>query len=362
LLLGLSIACYFSSSALAEGETPGVEPAQSLEKKGIWQAGGLEQKGTWQIPTGEKAHAQASAWLAVQKPDAATLPAADKLWLDLPQPPSGADLLDRLARTIALVDAPARELVELCSKPRTAVSLPSFPWLTDEKTPAIVRNNLRLLYGRWLAQEQLYDESHAQVADLKAEDVVDPASLLFYQSVAHHRLLEKEPGLAAIGRLLEKKSELPRRYESVARLMQADLSALEDESLDHIARRMDDIRRRLDLGRAGPKVREVEDGVIKSLDKMIEKIEQQQAAAAAAAASASGSIRSSTPAQDSMPMGGLAAGQVTKKNIGNKSGWGDLPPKQRQEALQQIGKDYPAHYRDVIEQYFRKLASEDSER
>jgi lipopolysaccharide biosynthesis regulator YciM len=45
--------------------------------------------------------------------------------------------------------------------------------------------------------------------------------------------------------------------------------------------------------------------------------------------------------------------------LGNKAGWGDLPPKQRHEALQQIGKDYPAHYRDVIEQYFRKLASED---
>ena len=65
---------------------------------------------------------------------------------------------------------------------------------------------------------------------------------------------------------------------SLARLMQADLEALKDESLDHIARRMDDIRRRLDLGRAGPKVREVEDGVIASLDKLIEEMEKQQQA------------------------------------------------------------------------------------
>jgi len=61
-------------------------------------------------------------------------------------------------------------------------------------------------------------------------------------------------------------------------------------------------------------------------------------------------------------MGGRGPGEVTKKNIGSKSGWGDLPPKQRQEALQQIGKDFPAHYRDVIEQYFRKLASEEAEK
>ena len=50
---------------------------------------------------------------------------------------------------------------------------------------------------------------------------------------------------------------------------------------------------------------------------------------------------------------------MTKRNIGNKSGWGDLPPKEREEAMQQIGRDFPSHYRDVIEQYFRRLAAEE---
>ena len=59
-------------------------------------------------------------------------------------------------------------------------------------------------------------------------------------------------------------------------------------------------------------------------------------------------------------MGGRGPGEVDRKPIGAKSGWGDLPPKQRQEALQQIGKDFPSHYREVIEQYFRKLAGEES--
>jgi hypothetical protein len=63
-----------------------------------------------------------------------------------------------------------------------------------------------------------------------------------------------------------------------------------------------------------------------------------------------------------VPIGGKGPGNVTQKNIGNKAGWGNLPPKEREEALQQIGKDYPAHYRDVIEQYFRKLATENSQK
>jgi hypothetical protein len=260
---------------------------------------------------------------------------------------------------LAGAEPAAKELVELCSRPRRGLNLPDFPWLDDATTPAFERNNLRLFYGRWLVQARLYDEAFVQLQSLRPEDVVDPAGLLFYQSVVCHRLLKKEAGLEALSRLLEPGHQIPRRYTSVARLMQSDLAPLEDDSLDHIARRMEDIRRRLDLGRAGAKVTEVEDGVIKSLDKLIEEMEQQAAAAAAAAAAGGKITVPVTPAQDSLPLGGKGPGNIVQRDIGHESGWGDLPPHQRQEALQQIGKDFPAHYRDVIEQYFRKLASED---
>jgi hypothetical protein len=184
---------------------------------------------------------------------------------------------------------------------------------------------------------------------------------LFYQAVGYQRTLARDRGLNAIARLLENEETLPKRFVSVARLMQADLEPLKDDSLDHIARRMDDVRRRLDLGRAGPKVREVEDGVIASLDKLIKKIEEQQQAAAAAAAQSGGGATPSAPLPDSMPVEQKGPGEVAKKPIGNSSGWGNLPAKDRQEALQQIGNDFPAHYRDMIEQYFRKLASEREE-
>jgi hypothetical protein len=157
--------------------------------------------------------------------------------------------------------------------------------------------------------------------------------------------------------LLEEPEQGPRRYAAVAKLMQEDLRQLKEESLDHIARRMDDIRRRLGLGRGDQKVRGVEDGVIKSLDKLIKQMEEQEKQAGAGAGS---TVRSSRPAPDSKLIGGKGPGEVAKKEIGNKDGWGNLPPKQRDEAMQQIGREFPSHYRDVIEQYFRKLAAENS--
>ena len=311
----------------------------------------------WQPADPAEVRARVFAWLDERGVDEATRAKAAEHWPADSVPSESTGLLARLVRTIALVDEDARKLVDLCSKPPSGGVLPSEAWLADPKRAPLVANNLGLWYGRWLAQGALFDESREQLAGLEPEEVVDPATLLFYQAVVHHRLLDQEAGTKALERLLAGVDRSPRRYAAVARLMQADLKGLKPDSLDHVARRMDDVRRRLDLGRTGPKVRKIEDGVIESLDKLIEKLEEQQRQASAAA---SGSFQPASPAEESRPMGGKGPGEVTKREIGTGSGWGDLPPKQREEALQQIGREFPSHYRDVIEQYFRKLANEGS--
>jgi hypothetical protein len=324
----------------------------------------FSQQASWDVPAAEAIRELALAWLAEFEAPPEARARGEALWASAGEEDNRPHALDLVSATLAAVDPRAAVLVEFCARPRQGVKLPDVAWLADEKTAPFERANLRLYYGRWLAQEALYDEAAEQLAELEPAAVVDPASLLFYQAVVQHRLLDRTKGLATIGRLLERADALPKRYTSLARLMQADLEGLKDESLDHISRRMDDIRRRLDLGRAGPKVREVEDGVIASLDKLIEEMEKQQQAAAAAAAARSSGQQPQLPTRplpDSMPMGGKGAGQVAKKPIGNSSGWGDLPPRERDEALQQIGKEFPAHYRDMIEQFFRKLATEGGE-
>jgi hypothetical protein len=187
---------------------------------------------------------------------------------------------------------------------------------------------------------------------------------LFHQAVAAHRLLQKKECLVYLTRLLENESELPQRYLTVAKLMQHDLKTFEPESLDEISRLMDDVRRRLDLGRAGSKVREEEAAIIAKLDKKIKDLEeqrkkqqQQQQASGKAQQSDPGN-----PAQESMAPRDLHASDETDPKRFNKANqWGNLPPKQRQQALQQIGRDLPAHYRDTIEEYYKRLAQDGNE-
>jgi hypothetical protein len=267
--------------------------------------------------------------------------------------------LDRAASSLALVDPRAAELVSVCRADYRGPLVPDASWLSDEGLSDFERDNLRVYYARWLGQFGLYDEVLATLSGLEPDDVIDPASLLFSRMIAHQQLVQPDEARAALVQLLEQREALPRRYQQVASLLEKDLESLSDESLDHIARRMSDIRRRLAYGRTGSHVQEIERGVVESLDRKIDKLEQQQQQQQSQSQSSSGS-QQSQPMQDSQLPSMRAPMQVDQKDIGNKSDWGDLPPREREQALQQIGRDFPAHYRDLIEQYFRELAAESS--
>jgi hypothetical protein len=310
---------------------------------------------TWHLPVVADVKAQAADWVHKNCKDTAAQAKSLAIVAGIADKADGTELLDRLGEAFAAADSGAAQLVDLCSRPRARAVLPSFAWMTDAKTAPVLAANMRLYFGRWLAQGDWFEEALEQIGSLKPAEVAAPAELLFYQGVAYHRMLNKEQGLKTLNQLLDGAEFAPRRYVAVAMLMQADLDTLEEGSLDHVARQMDGNGRWLDKGRAGPKVRKAEDRIVQSLDKIIQKMEDDQNKNN----NPGNSTRSTKPAQNSTPMGGKAPGDVDKRDIGHKSGWGNLPPKEREEALQQMGKDFPPHYREAIEQYFRKLAAEE---
>jgi hypothetical protein len=315
----------------------------------------LEKRASWQQPTRAEVKQAIDAWLADRELDELTRTRLDVLWSDEAARAFDQDRLDLLAETISMIHLETRAMIELCSAPQRPLILPQFEFLDSEETAAFVRNHLRLYLARWLAQQALYDESLEMVRGIQPEEVVDPASLLFYQGVGYHRMLQRDECLQVVSRLLENKGQIPRRYETVAMLMESDIKPMQADSLDEIARLMDDIERRLGFGRAGARVRQQEDDVIAKLDKMIEELEKQMQQQQASS-SGSGGSQGSSPMRDSNPGGDSGPGDVDPRRLGTRANWGNLPPKERQEALQQIAKGLPSHYREVIEEYFRKLA------
>jgi hypothetical protein len=114
-----------------------------------------------------------------------------------------------------------------------------------------------------------------------------------------------------------------------------------------------------------------EKAIVEKLDKLIDQIEQQiqqqqqqqqqqrqqQQQQQKQQRSGGSQSQPSTPLEDSRAQGQSGPGDIDRKKLDPQGNWGDLPPSQRQQAIQDLTRDLPSHYREVIEAYFRRLAA-----
>src|SRR5262249_5652610 len=99
---------------------------------------------------------------------------------------------------------------------------------------------------------------------------------LFTKAVAEHSLLMKDDASRTIVRLLDDVVDAPERYRMVAALMHFDMLTWKEKDLGWVARMMNNIERRLDLARGGPKTQDMQKKVVVQLDEMIKKLEEEQ--------------------------------------------------------------------------------------
>jgi len=320
----------------------------------------LRKEAVWQWPSLDSYHDYLSSYLDQVQASEQTRSQVRELWGQGAQF-KGPALLDHLLDSAALVEPRILDLATRLRSPESgSVVLKDLPWLTSD-VPGWLQDVVRLACGRAYAQRRMYDEALETLAGLELSQVCDPASLLFYRASAEHHLLKKKECLDNVKLLLQREQELPTRYRQVAVLMQSDIAPLEQDSLDEISRMMTDVQRRLELGRAGQKVRDEEENIVKKLDKIIEQIEeqaQQMMQQQQAAQQQNQQQSSQQPLDESQVAGGSGPGDVDAKKLEDRGGWGNLPPAQRQEALQRLTEELPTHYRDVIEGYFRQLAKD----
>lgn len=322
----------------------------------------LRKEAAWQWPTLERYQDHVSSYLDQVQASESLRGQVQQIWVK-GVGMKGPELLDHLLDTAGLVEPRIAEVVGALRSPSSILVAPrDLSWLTSD-VPGWLQDVIRLSYGRAYAQRRLFDEALESLSGLELSQVCDPASLLFYRATSEHHLMKKNDCLDNVKLLMQRESELPTRYRQVATLMQADIAPLEKDSLDEIARMMSDVQRRLDLGRAGQVVRDEEDNIVKKLDKMIEDIEEQaqkmqQQQQAAQQQNQNQQQSAQQPMDDSQIAGGSGPGDVDPKKMEDRGGWGNLPPAQRQEALQRLTEELPTHYRDVIEGYFRQLAKD----
>lgn len=241
------------------------------------------------------------------------------------------------------------------------VVLPQVPlqvYLGDSGTKYLYAS-LRYYLALRLVQSRLYDEAVPILDEMTPENSVDPVGVLVTRAIICHHLGQSEKGLTALEELKTVTDpSAPRRFMELAKLLEFDLKNNKQEENDpeKIAKKMSDVRRRLGKGRTDDGTQEAENGVLKSLDQLIEKIEEQAQKQNQNNNPNDQGQQANKPADDSRILKQKAPGNIDRRDFNPEGQWGDLPPQKREEALLRIEKEFPAHYRDIIEQYFREMA------
>ena len=311
------------------------------------------------VPKVDEIKARITAWLSEQRVTDEQKLQVEVIWTQVDDSTMPDRILDAVVQSISIVDPEVLKLVRDCNNYAAEVVVPRLQVLNEPTRTQFFRANLSLYYGRYLIERRMFDEAWDILKSVDARQVVDPASLFFYQAVAAQGILELKPALDALDQLLTNTERVPMRYSATATLMQSDLKGLQEKSLGEIARLMADSERRLDLGRAGEKVQGVQERIIANFDEIIKKIEQQQNGGGGGGGGAEGgsSNNSGGGADDSQVKGAEAPGDVDKKKFDNKGNWGNLDPKDVAKAKTDLNKNFPSNYEQAIEKYTKKLAT-----
>lgn len=344
--------------------------------------------GIFESVTAETARPRVLAWLKeVGKSDAGTIQKAEAIWKD-----ETRSVLDRVADSLALGDAVAAKLIGEARDPQASAPIVLPAVFKDAKSATFYRANLGLVYARALANRRVYEEALDTLKQFSADETLDPAAYLFHRAVCEHALQRKPEATKSITRLLEEGSTIaPERYKTVATLILLDMHTWREKDLGDIARKMDNIERRLEIARGGPETQRQQKEVLNRLDELIKKLENQDKkkkkdgdpkdddgkdgppkdgngedecpdGGKPGPGSKPGNKGDTTPpkapGQDNFDPGGDSKGTVDpakfKKMV---SDFGRLPPRERERALQELTNGLSPRHREAIEAYFRNLAN-----
>lgn len=316
-----------------------------------------------------QAQVKAADWLkTIGKTDADTTQKFQAIWVQEERP-----VLDLVAETLALGDPAAAKLLADSRDPNASAPVKVPDVLKDAKLSLFFRANLGLAYARALSHRRIHEETLDVLKCFRPEQVVDPMAYLFHRSVAEHALLNKPEATQTITRLLDDGIGTPERYKTVSALMLLDMETWKDKDLGAIARKMENIERRLDLARGGPQTQKLQKEVIMRLDELIKELENKAKkkpgngngqpngggcpdGGQPGNTPGSGNIPSSPMPDSTLPPGGGTGRVDTVKMRKLVEEWGRMPPREQARALQELTQGMSARHREAIENYFRNLA------
>ncbi len=309
--------------------------------------------------------AQALAWLKAAKGDPATLQRFEAVWKN-----ADRSTLDCLADTFGLTNADAAKLMAQARDPLAPAPTAVPALFNDKKLPEFFRSNLGLAFARALSNRRVHEEALEVLKVTDPAKVVDPAAYLFHRAVCEHALLQKDQAERTIDRLLQDAVDAPERYKTVAALIMLDMRTWKSKDLAEVARKMNNVERRLELARGGQVTQAMQKDIVLRLDELIKKLENK--AKKPGNGNGGGCPDGSQPGDGNGPPGSNPSNPLPDSRTGGAAGsgavdpaklrklaegWGQMPEVERTRVIQQLTRGMSSKHREAIINYFKNIAN-----
>ena len=222
----------------------------------------------------------------------------------------------------------------------------------------------------YLARSNVFEEDYEEALPLfdrvltdLSDYSVQNGNALYFKGMAQGALLHRADAKATLEKFVNDYPNAPERMKISAQRRLYELSLIEDGSLYDVFERMAYSRRNLELERTGEPTQQQQDEIVKILDKLIKKVEDQES-------SGQGS-NTNKPSQGEQEGQGKGEGQGQSQSgggsnnpdgfarrtfgTGPQSPWSELRDRTRDPAFTAIKEKYPARYQKIIEQYYKSF-------
>ena len=267
---------------------------------------------------------------------------------------------------LALMYPEFTRALELVGNDETVKAIEAFEKLSKHEDPFLAAEA-----KYFVARAHVYDENYEEALPVLQEfeksfaaDSVQNGNALYLKGIALANTLKNKEAIAALTRFMNDYPNASERMRVGAWRQLQMVSAIKKDSLGDIFQRMEFSRRRLTLERTDQQTKIEQDNIVKMLNTMIKKAEDQEK---------KGQCNSQKPGEQQKPSEGSGKkdgkgksnnGQgsknpdgFAKRTFGNgdASDWSKLRDRERDPAFNALKEKFPARYKELVEQYYKSF-------
>lgn len=178
--------------------------------------------------------------------------------------------------------------------------------------------------------------------------------------------LEYEDAFATFEDFLKNHPDAPERLRTTATQIMTELSRRTPGRIGDVRDLLSYVRRKIKTGSTDDGVLDRQGEAVAILEDLIEEAEQQEKNQGQGDGQGGGTGRGRSQGQkpgggakeSTLPTGPGHVGKLRGKVATPGEMWGKMPPREREQILQTLQKQFPSQYRELLEQYYKQLSKD----